>query len=126
MKINEKVKIDTALVEAFIARKGMTRGKFSMSMGHADNWWQGIKGKANGYVTPNKAKLICTVLGMEYNQLVIPDTTASDAYHCNEQKPLLADDKSIQAIVNSLNRLENSMNRLEIQMRVLLKELGVK
>lgn len=124
MYASDKVKIDVALVDAFIAKKGITKGKFSERMGHNDNWWHGIR--KTGQVTPNKAKLICSVLGMEYNQLVIPDRVTSNAYPCNEQKPLYADDQSIQAIVNSLNRLENSMNRLEIQMRVLLKELGVK
>lgn len=124
MKAADKVKIDVALVEAFIAKKGITKGKFSESMGHNDNWWHGIR--RSGQVTRNKAKLICSVLGMEFDQLVIHERTTSNAYPCNEQKPLYADDQSIQGIVNSLNRLENGMNRLEIQMRVLLKELGVK
>lgn len=125
MKASDKVKIDTALVETFLTLKHMTKAEFSEKMGYADNWWHGIK-RNGGMITPNKAKLICSVLGMEYSQLVIPDRATSNAYPCNEQKPLLADDKSIQAMVNSLNRLENNMNRLEIQMRVLLKELGVK
>lgn len=125
MYASDKVKIDVALVEAFIKRKGITKGKFSEMMGHNDNWWHGIK-RNGGIITPNKAKLICTVLGMSYDQLVIPDRTTSNAYPGNEQKPLYADDQSVQAMVNSLNRLENGMNRLEIQMRVLLKELGVK
>lgn len=125
MKAIDRVRIDIDLVEAFIARKGMTKGKFSECMGFADNWWCGIK-RNGGIVTTNKAKLICTVLGMSYDQLVIPDRTTSNAYPNNEQKPLYADDESVRAMVNSLNRIENNMNRLEIQMRVLLKELGVK
>ena len=125
MKVIDKVRIDIDLVEAFIARKGMTKAKFGECMGFADNWWHGIK-RNGGMITPNKAKLICTVLGMNYDQLVIPERTTSNAYPGNQQKPLYADDESIRAMVNSLNRLENGMNRLEIQMRVLLKELGVK
>lgn len=128
----EKVKIDVDMVERYMALHNLTKGEFSQKMGHTRSWWCGIV-KYGGYIMPAKAKLMCNLMGMDYNKLVIPEHTTSNALPQSEKHPLYADDESIQGLVNSMTRIEKmigeqamNMTRMEIQMRTILKELGVK
>lgn len=123
---SEKVKINVAMVERILSAHNLTLSEFSQKMGHGRTWWNGVKLK-DGYTDVNKAKLLCHVLGVDYSKIVIPEPRiTSNANPCNEQKPLYADDESIQGLVNSINNIELAVKRLEIQMRTILKELGVK
>ena len=122
----EKVKIDVEMAERYMALHSLAMCEFSQKMGHARSWWNGIK-RADGYMPVNKAKLLCHMLGVDYSKIVIPEPRiTSNANPCNEQKPLYADDESIRGLVNSINNIELIVKRLEIQMRTILKELGVK
>ena len=121
----EKVKIDTAMVERYMDINQMNGRELSEKMGHGRTYWNNVKAR-DGEMTPYKAKLLCSILGMDYNKLVIPERQ-------NEHKSILEEDESLQALVNSMNRIEKfvgevnmNMTRLEIQMRTVLKELGVK
>lgn len=126
MYFSEKVKIDVAMAERYMALHSLTKAEFSQKMGHARSWWNGIK-RNDGYMAINAAKLLCHMLGVEYDKIVLPEPCIStnDA-PCNDQKPLYADDASIQGLVNSITNIELTVKRLEIQMRTILKELGVK
>lgn len=126
MYFAEKVKIDVEMAERYMALHSLTLSEFSQKMGHCRSWWNGIK-KAEGYMPVNKAKLLCHMLGVDYSKIVIPEPCiTANANPCNEQKPLYADDESIQGLVNSITNIELTVKRLEIQMRTILKELGVK
>lgn len=126
MYFAEKVKIDVAMAERLMQLHNLTMAEFSVKMGHSRSWWNGIK-KNDGYMAVNAAKLMCHLLGMDYGKVVIPEPRiTTSAAPCNEQKPLYADDKSIQGLVNSITTIELTVKRLEIQMRTILKELGVK
>ena len=126
MYYSEKVKIDVAMAEKIMAAHSLTMGEFSQKMGHGRTWWNGIK-KNDGYMAVNQAKLLCHMLGVEYDKIVIPEPRINtNATPCNEQKPLYADDASIQGLVNSITNIELTVKRMEIQMRTILKELGVK
>lgn len=122
----EKVKIDVDMAEQFMRMHNLTMSEFGQKMGRCRSWWFGIR-KADGYMTKNAANLMCHVLGMNYDKVVIPEpnitinTTPSEG-----QKPLYSDDESIQGIVNSMNTIELTVKRIELQMRTILKELGVK
>lgn len=126
----EKVKIDLAMAEKYMAMHKLTKSEFSQKMGHSHNWWHGVI-RNGGYIMPAKAKLMCSLLGMEYNQFVIPAHSAAPK---NEQKSIREEDENLlKALVNCLNRIEKKvdeaaidMTRMEIQMRTILKELGVK
>lgn len=122
----EKVKIDVDMVERHMALYSLTKGEFSQKMGRGKTWWHGIK-KADGYMAVNAAKLMCLLLGMDYNKVVIPEPRIMISNSPSEgQKPLYADDESIQGLVNSMNAIELTVKRLEVQMRTILKELGAK
>jgi len=126
MYFAEKVKIDVTMAERYMAFHSLTKGEFSQKMGHGRTWWNGIKTK-DGYMAVNQAKLLCHMLGVEYDKIVIPEPRiTTNAAPCNEQKPLYADDASIQGLVTSMNTIELTVKRMEIQMRTILKELGVK
>ena len=126
MYFSEKVKIDVEMAERYMALHSLTKGEFSQKMGQGRTWWNGIK-RYDGYMHVNKAKLLCHVLGVDYSKIVIPEPRiTSNATPCNEQKPLYADDESIQGLVNSITNIELTVKRIEIQMRTILKELGVK
>lgn len=130
----EKVKIDVYYVNRYLGKHLISKKEFSEMNGHSNAWWSSIEKKCNCMVAVNQAKLICTLTGLDYEKLVIPEKPITSNDHPqNEQKPLMADDESIQALVNSLNRIEQKMDvaaldmkRLEIQMRTIMKELGVK
>ena len=70
MKRAANVKIDVQKVEQYIAKKGWTNIFFSAQMGHGSNWWSGVKIRDNGCVSPNKAKLMATVLGVVYEDIL--------------------------------------------------------
>lgn len=126
MYYSEKVKIDVAMAERYMVYHSLTKGEFSQKMGQCRTWWHGIK-KNDGYMAVNKAKLLCHMLGVEYDKIVIPEPCiTTNAAPCNDQKPLYADDASIQGLVNSITNIELTVKRMEIQMRTILKELGVK
>lgn len=135
MTSGEKVKVDSAYVNRYLEKAGISKSEFSVMNGHSRAWWCGIENRCDCKITPNQAKLICTVTGLDYEKLVIPEKSiTSNAYPRNEQKNILEDDEALlQALVNCLHRMETkmdeaalNMNRLEIQMRTVLKELGVK
>lgn len=65
-----KVKIDVQKVERYIAKKGWANTRFSAQMGHGSNWWCGVKTRDEGFVSPNKAKLMASVLGVEYEDIL--------------------------------------------------------
>lgn len=125
-----KVKIDLAMAEKYMAMHKLTKSEFSQKMGHSASWWTGVR-RGGGYMPPNKAKLMCSMLDMDYNKLVIPERPAIQQ---NEQKSILEDDESLlKALVECMQRMEAkaneasmNMTRMEIQMRTILKELGVK
>ena len=131
MYFAEKVKIDVAMAERYMAFHKLSKAEFSQKMGHSRSWWYGIR-KVEGYMPVNQAKLLCHMLGVEYDKIVIPEPRISTP--CNIQKNVLEEDESLlQALVNCMNRIEKKVdeaalntNRLEIQMRTVLKELGVK
>ena len=133
MPKSEKVKIDSALLNRYLEKNGISKSKFSEMVGHANNWFSCIVKRADSMVSKNQAKLICTVTGLDYEKLVIPERTTSNAPR-NEQKSILEEDETLlKALVNCMNRIEKKMDeatidltRLEIQMRTVLKEMGVK
>lgn len=126
MHFAAKVKIDIEFAEKYMAFHNLTKSEFSQKMGHSPSWWAGVR-RGGGYVPPNKAKLMCSMLDMDYNKLVIKERQ-------NEQKSILEEDVSmLKALVECMTRVETkaneaamNMTRLEIQMRTVLKELGVK
>lgn len=135
MRYAEKVKIDTAYVNRHLKKNGISKSKFSEKAGHSQTWWSGIEKRCDSMVAVNQAKLICHITGLDYEKLVIPEKRiTSNACPRNEQKSMLEEDETLlQALVNCLHRIEAktdaaalNMNRLEIQMRTILKELGVK
>lgn len=122
----EKVKIDVDMAERYMRMHNLTMSEFGQKMGRCRSWWFGIR-KSGGYMTTNAAKLMCHVLGMEYDKVVIPEPSITINTTPGEgQKPLYADDESIQGFVSSMNNIELTVKRIEIQMRTILKELGVK
>jgi len=133
MPKSEKVKINSALLNRYLEKNGISKAKFSEMNGHAHNWWSSIENRADSMVAVNQAKLICSLTGMDYEKLVIPERTTSNAPQ-NEQKSILEEDETLlKALVNCMNRIEKKMDeatidltRLEIQMRTVLKEMGVK
>lgn len=135
MRHAEKVKIDVDYVNRYLEKKLITQREFSEMNGHSKSWWASIKRDCNSMVAVNQAKLICTLTGLDYEKLVIPEKCiTSNACPRNEQKSMLEEDETLlEALVNCLHRIEAktdeaalNMNRLEIQMRTILKELGVK
>lgn len=137
MYIAEKVKIDSAYVDRHLEKNGISQSDFSEMNGHSRGWWHGIKSKNDSMVAVNQAKLICTVTGLDYEKLVIPEnsiTSNTNPNPQNEQKTILEEDETLlKALVNCMNRIEKKVDeaaidltRLEIQMRTVLKELGVK
>lgn len=128
MRYADKVKIDVAYVNRYLKAKGISNSEFSEMNGHSHNWWKSIELRCNSMVSKNQAKLICNVTGLDYEKLVIPERkTFNDIL-----SPVPAENEN-QLIINSLHRLETkmeeahlSMTRLEIQMKTILKELGVK
>ena len=125
----EKVKIDVKMAEKHMAFHNLSNSEFSQKMGHSHNWWQGVR--KSEHVMPNKAKLMCSLLGMEYTKLVIQERPAIQQ---NQQKCILEEDETLlKALVNCMNRIEKKVDEatidltsMEIQMRTILKELGVK
>jgi len=125
-----KVKIDMEFAENYMAFHNLSKSEFSQKMGHSASWWTGVK-RGGGYMPPNKAKLMCSMLDMDYEKLVIPERQTLPQ---NEQKSILEEDESLlKALVECMQRMETkaneaamNMTRLEIQMRTVLKELGVK
>lgn len=130
----EKVKIDVDYVNRYLEKKLISKKQFSEMNGHSKSWWSSIEKKCDCMVAVNQAKLICTLTGLDYEKLVIPEKPiTSNAHPQNEQKNTLQDEELLKLLVNCLNRIETkvnesamNMNRLEIQMRTVLKELGVK
>lgn len=121
-----KVKIDMEFAEKHMAFHNLSKSEFSQKMGHSASWWTGVK-RGGGYMPPNKAKLMCSMLDMDYNKLVVQERQ-------NEKKSILEEDESLlKALVECMQRIETkaneaamNMTRLEIQMHTVLKELGVK
>ena len=121
-----KVKIDMEFAEKYMASHGFSKSEFSQKMGHSASWWTGVK-RGGGYLPTNKAKLMCSMLDMDYNKLVVQERQ-------NEKKSILEEDERLlKALVECMQRIETkaneahmNMTRLEIQMRTILKELGVK
>ena len=131
----EKVKIDVDYVNRYLERAGISKRDFSEMNGHSKAWWSCVKNQSDSKVAVNQAKLICTLTGLDYEKLVIPEKPiTSNVLPQNGQKNILEEDETLlKALVNCLNRIETkvnesalNMNRLEIQMRTVLKELGVK
>lgn len=131
----EKVKIDVDYVNRYLEKAGISKSDFSAMNGHSRAWWCCVKSQCDSKIATNQAKLICTLTGLDYEKLVIPEKPiTSNAHPQNEQKNILEEDENLlKALVNCLNRIETkanesamNMNRLEIQMRTILKELGVK
>ena len=130
----EKVKIDVDYVNRYLKRAGISKRDFSEMNGHSRAWWSCVKSQCDSKIAVNQAKLICTLTGLDYEKLVIPEKPiTSNAHPQNEQKNTLQDEELLKLLVNCLNRIETkvnesamNMNRLEIQMRTVLKELGVK
>ena len=127
----EKVKIDVDYVNRFLEKKHITKKDFSEMNGHSRGWWESIKRSCDSMVAVNQAKLICTLTGLDYEKLVIQERPAIQQ---DEKKNILTEDENLlKALVNCLNRIEKKvdeatidMTRMEIQMRTILKELGVK
>ena len=133
MTPGEKVKVDSSYVNCYLEKNGISKSDFSVMNGHSRSWWRGIESRCDCKITPNQAKLICSVTGLDYEKLVIPEHTTSNAPQ-NAQKSILEEDETLlKALVNCMNRIEKKMDeatidltRLEIQMRTVLKEMGVK
>lgn len=132
---SEKVKIDVGYVNRYLEKKSISKREFSEMNGHSRAWWSCVETKCDSMVAVNQAKLICTLTGLDYEKLVIPEKSiTSNANPQNEQKSILEEDGTLlNALVNCLHRMETKMDemaldmkRLEIQMRTVLKELGVK
>jgi hypothetical protein len=129
----KKVKIDVDYVNRYLEKKLISKKQFSEMNGHSNSWWSSIEKKCDCMVAVNQANLICTLTGLDYEKLVIPEHTTSNAPQ-NEQKSILEEDETLlKALVNCMNRIEKKMDeatidltRLEIQMRTVLKEMGVK
>ena len=131
----EKVKIDVDYVNRYLERAGISNSDFSAMNGHGRSWWTSIANRCDSKVAVNQAKLICTLTGLDYEKLVIPEKPITSSTNTqNEQKNIReVDENLLMALVNCLNRIETkvnesamNMNRLEIQMRTVLKELGGK
>lgn len=131
MYFAEMVKIDVDYVNRYLEKKLISKRAFSEMNGHSRAWWNGVEKSCDSMVSVNQAKLICTLTGLDYEKLVIPEPVK--AIPQNEQKSILEKDESmLKALMECMNRVETkaneaalNMNRLEIQMRTVLKELGV-
>ena len=135
MNFAEKVKIDVDYVNRYLDRARISKSAFSEMNGHSRAWWSSVKNQSDSMLAVNQAKLICTLTGLDYEKLVIPEKPITYSNNPqNKQKNILEEDENLlQALVNCMNRIETKMaeaalntNRLEIQMRTVLKELGVK
>lgn len=127
MKYAAKVKIDVAYVNRYLKAKGISNSEFSEMNGHSKSRWKSIEMRCNSMVAQNQAKLICSITGLDYEKLVIPERRT----FCDILSPVPAENEN-QLIINSLHRLETKLEevrlnttRLEIQMKTILKELGV-
>lgn len=120
-----KVKVNIDLVENRLKVLGMSMASLSHSMGHSTSWWHSVK-HAGGEMSENKAKLLALMISMDVNNIIFKedDVPTKDA---ETDKILMETVARIEAQVNNIaEETAKNLARLEIQMRTILKELGVK
>ena len=119
----KKVKLNIDYIESFLYRNHLTKKEFSEKIGHADNWLAAVKTGGKAYednrVAESKARLICTVWGLEYDKLVIKDPEPQAEAPAEEQDNL---EKAILMIANCMAGVTDNQAR----MADLLKEINAK
>ena len=76
MKCARKVKLNFDYINDFLKKRGITKSEFCRRIGYADNWFSAVEGGKKSYsygINEAKARLMCTVWGMEYDSLVIKE-----------------------------------------------------
>ena len=122
------MKLNVEKIEKIIKRKNMSFTQFCYEIGCSHTWWA-MTVKRGAIVSEAKAKLICRVLNVDLDY--IADFIVENKH---EKKP--NEDQQMKEIADAVCRIEkaisdlsnvtgNEICRLQIQMRTLLKELGV-
>lgn len=125
MKASKKVKLNLDYIESFLYRNNLTKKEFSEKLGHADNWLNAVKTGGRAYednrVNEGKARLMCTVWGLDYDKLVIkdPEPKPEAPAPAEEQDNL---EKAILMIANCMAGVTDNQSR----MADLLKEINTK
>lgn len=127
-KIKNEVFVNVNKVEKILAANNITQRHLGEMLGCSMSWWAMVK-KNGGRIGLSKAKLLCSVMNIDLDCIIA--STASDTQKKNPQE-----DQSVKEIADTVSRIENAIsdltrttmneiNRLQIQMRTILKELGV-
>ena len=123
-----KVKLNVERIEKIIKSENMNFAQLCYEIGCSRSWWSTIV-KRGAIVSKAKAELICRVLDVDLDYI-------ADFSVKNEQEKKPNEDQQMKEIADAVCRIEKAISdlskvtgdeicRLQIQMRTLLKELGV-
>ena len=127
-KIKNEVFVNVKKVEKILVANNITQIHFGEMLGCSRSWWAMTK-RNGGRISLSKANLICRVLNIDLDCII-----ASSASDTQEKNP--HEDQISKEIMDAVSRIEKAVadlagttaheiNRLQIQMRTILKELGV-
>lgn len=122
MKASKKVKLNLDYIESFLYRNNLTKKEFSEKLGYADNWLNSVKAGGRAYadnrVNEGKARLMCTVWGLDYDKLIIKDPEPQAETPAEEDNL----EKAILLIANCMAGVTDN----QAKMADLLKEINAK
>lgn len=115
-KCNNMVKINTDYLLLIVAKSGLAQAKFGLYVGQGESLIANalFRGKMKRHV----AEFICKQTNSDYSKLVVVDPEPEKA------QPLMADDKSIAAIVNALISMDKKIDDIANKVNHVVKELS--
>lgn len=126
--VKNNVIIDIKKVEKILSSNNIPQCAIGGMVGNCASWWQSIKRKG-GRMSTSKAKLLSSVLGVSLDYILAsPFADESQEKTHGEQitKEISeAVGRIEKAIADLAGSTAHEINRLQIQMRQILKELGV-
>ena len=129
----KKVKLNIDYINAFLYRNNLTKKEFSEKLGHADNWLSAVSNGAKAYednrVLDGKARLICTVWGLDYDKLVIkdpepqPEPEAPAEEQDNLEKAILLIANCMAGVSDNQARMADLLTEINTKVDALYKQL---
>lgn len=112
----DMVKINTDYLLFIVAKTGLSQKAFGLYVGQGDTLISNAL--ARGKIKRRIAEFICKQTNSDYSRLVIANDEPEKA------QPLMADDKSIAAIVNALISMDKKIDDIANKVNHVVKELS--
>lgn len=107
MKCTNKVLIDKEYFRNAYRNSGLTRQEFGETVGKTASFIHNTLDR--GYMMLPVAKLLCKTYDLDIDKLILHVESPKPI---EEPKPLMSDDKTLSALVETLNRVEKKLDFL--------------